>query len=74
MQKGSAKVNYNAKKWFKWSKNLLEMQETWVKFLDGEDSWRRGMPPTPYSCLENLLGQRSSGYSPRSSKESDMTE
>ena len=28
-------------------KNLPEMQETCVKFLDGEDSLRREWPPTP---------------------------
>ena len=56
-------------------KNLPAMQETWVRFLGWEDSWRREWQPTPAFLLGEFHGQRRlAGYSPWSCKESDMTE
>ena len=56
-------------------KNLPVMQETWVRFLGWEDSWRREWQPTPAFLLGEFHGQRSLvGYSPWGHKESDTTE
>ena len=35
-------------------KNLPAMQETWVRFLSGEDPLEKGMA-TQYSCLEDPM-------------------
>ena len=54
---------------------LLAVQETWVPFLGGEDSWRGYGNPLLYSCLENSMDKRSlAGYRPWGHKESDRTE
>ena len=57
-------------------KNPSAMQETWVRFLDSEDSPRGGHSNSlQYACLENSHGQRSlAGYSPWDCQESDTTE
>ena len=56
-------------------KNLLAMQETWVRSLGGEDPLEEGMETHSSSCLENPHRQRSLvGYSPRGRRESDTTE
>ena len=54
-------------------KNLPAMQETQVRFLSPEDSWRR--QPTPVLLPGKSHGQRSLlSYSPYDRKELDMTE
>ena len=56
-------------------KNLLAMQETWVRSLDLEDSLVQGMVPTPVFLPGDFQGQRSLvGCSPWDHKESAMTE
>ena len=47
-------------------KNLLAMQETWVRSLGGEDPLKKEMAtPLQYSCLENSMDRGSLvGYSP----------
>ena len=56
-------------------KHLPAMQETWVRSLDREISWRRKWQPTPVFVPGEFHGQRSLvGYSPWDHKESDMTE
>ena len=56
-------------------KNLLAMQETWVRPLDLEDPLEQGMVPTPVFLTGEFQGQRSLvGCSPWDHKESDMTE
>ena len=47
----------------------------WIQSLGREDPWRRAGQPTPVFLTGKFHGQRSlAGYSPWSSKESDMTE
>ena len=57
-------------------KNLLAMQETWVRSLGGEDPLKKGMAtPVQYSCLEKSMDRGSLvGYSPWGRKESEGTE
>ena len=56
-------------------KNLLTMQETWVRFLSWEDPLEEDMQPTPVFLPGESHRQRSlAGYSPWGRKESDMTE
>ena len=57
------------------ARQLLEMQETWVRSLDWEDLWRRKWETNPFFLPGKSHGQRSlTGYSPWGSKESDTTE
>ena len=47
------------------AKNLLAMQETWVRSLSEEDPLEKGMQPTPVFLPGEFHGQRSLvGYSP----------
>ena len=56
-------------------KNLLAIQETWIRSLDQEDPLEKGMQPTPVFLPGELHGQRSlMGHSPWGCKELDMTE
>ena len=56
-------------------KNLLAIQETWVRFLGLEDSWRRKWQFTPVFLLVKSHGQRSLvDCRPWGSKELDTTE
>ena len=56
-------------------KNLLAMQETWVRSIGSEDSLEKGMVPTPVFLPGESHGQRSLvSYSLWSHKESDTTE
>ena len=49
--------------------------EDWVRFLGGEDPWRREWQPTPVFLLGEFHGQRSLvGYSPRGREKSERTE
>ena len=55
-------------------KNLPEMQETWVQFLDWEDPLEKRMA-THSSMLTWRIPEKSLvGYSPWSCKKSDTTE
>ena len=55
-------------------KNPPAMWETWVWSLGWEDSLKKGMLPIPVFLPAEFHGQESlAGYSPRSSKKSDMT-
>ena len=51
-------------------KNLLAMQETWVRSLGWEDPWRRELLPTPVFWPGEFHGL----YHPWGCKESDTTE
>ena len=56
-------------------KNPPAMPETWVRFLGGEDPWRKADQLTPVYLPGKFHGQRSlAGYSPWGHKESDITE
>ena len=56
-------------------KNLLAMQETWVRFLGREDPMEKGMATHSSILPGKFHGQRSlAGYSPWGHKESDTTE
>ena len=56
-------------------KNLLAMQETWVRSIGSEDSLEKGMVPIPVFLPGESHGQRSLvSYSLWSHKESDTTE
>ena len=56
-------------------KNLPAMQETWVRSLGWENSWRREWQPNLVFLLAEFHGQRSlAGHSPRGRQESDTTE
>ena len=56
-------------------KNLPAEQETWVWSLGQEYTLEKGRQPTAGCLPGKSHGQRSlAGYSPRGSKESDMTE
>ena len=56
-------------------KNLLAMQETWIRFWVRKILWRRQQQSTPVFLPEESHGQRNlTGYSPWDCKESDMTE
>ena len=56
-------------------KHLPAMRETWVRSLSGEDLWRRKWQPTAVFLPGKSNGQRRLvDYTPRGSKESDMTE
>ena len=46
------------------------MRETWVRFLDWKDALEKGKVPTPVFWPREFHGL----YSPRGSKESEMTE
>ena len=49
---------------------MQEMQEMWVRSLDGEDPWRRKWQPTPVFLPGEFHGQRSLvGYGPCCCKE-----
>ena len=61
MQKWFSKSKLQCKSHSNGKKNLIEMQETWVKFLDGEDSLEKGMPPTPVFLPGEFPGQRGPG-------------
>ena len=51
------------------------MQETWVQSLGWEEPLEKGMAAHSSICLENSMDRRAHGpHSPRSHKESDMTE
>jgi len=55
-------------------KNLLAMQETWVRSLGQEDPWRRAWQPIPAFLPGEFHRQRNLvGYSPWGRKELDMT-
>ena len=57
-----------------WYRICLPMQETRVRSLSWEDSWRRKWQPDPVVLPGKSHGQRSLvGYSPCVYKESDMT-
>ena len=50
-------------------KNLPAMQQSWVQFLDWEDSLGKGMATTPVFLPREFHGQRSlTGYSPCNAK------
>ena len=52
------------------AKNLLAMQETWIRSLGREDPLKKGKAThSRYSGLENSMN-----YSPWGRKESDLTE
>ena len=56
-------------------KNPPAMPETWVRFLGGEDPWRKADQLTPVYLPGKFHGQRSLiGYSPWGYKELDVTE
>ena len=56
-------------------KNLLAMQETWVRSLGWEDPLEKEMATIPVLLPGEFHGQRSpAGYSPWGHKESDTTE
>ena len=56
-------------------KRLPAMQETWVRSLGWEDSWRRKWQPTPAFLPGESHGWRSQvGYSQKGCKESDAAE
>ena len=56
-------------------KNLLALQETWVRSLVRKIPWKREWQPTPVFLLGEVHGQRSLvGYSPWSCKELDTTD
>ena len=56
-------------------KNLPVMQETWVRYLDREDTRRREWQPTPVFLPGEFHGQRRlADYSPWDRIESDKTE
>ena len=56
-------------------KHQLNMQETWVQSLDGEDALEKEMAPTPALLPGKSHGWRSPvSYSPWGCKESDTTE
>ena len=56
-------------------KNLLAVQETWVRSLGREDPWRKDWLPTPIFLPGKFHGQRSlAGHSPQSCKKLDTTE
>ena len=56
-------------------KNLLAVQETWVRSLFQEDPLEKEMQPTPVFLPGEFHGQRSLvGYSPQGWKESETTE
>ena len=56
------------------AKTLPAMWETWFQYLGLKDPLEKGMD-TPVFLREEFHGQRIlAGYSPCSSKESDMTE
>ena len=56
-------------------KNLLAMQETWVRSLGQEDPWRRAWQPTPVFLPGKFHRQRSLvGYSLWGHKQLDTTE
>ena len=56
-------------------KNLPEVQENQVQFLDENIPWRREWLPTLVFLPGKFHGQRSlAGYSPWDCKESDMTQ
>ena len=54
---------------------MQETQETNVRSLGWEDSWKEKWQPTPVFSPEASHGQRSlAGYSPQGHKEPDTTE
>ena len=56
-------------------KNLLVMQETWVRSLNWEDPQVQGVQPSPvFLPGESPWTDEPGGYSPWCCKESDMTE
>ena len=56
-------------------KNLPEMQETWVRSLDWEDSLEKEMATHSSTLAWKIHGRKSLiGYTPRGRKESDMIE
>ena len=61
MQKWFSKSKLQCKSRSNGKKNLIEMQETWVKFLDGEDSLEKGMPPTPVFLPGEFHGSEETG-------------
>ena len=57
-----------------WLKNLLSVQETWVRSLDQEDPLEKEMATQFSTFAWKFHGQRSLvGYSPQGRKESDTT-
>ena len=56
-------------------KNLPAMQETWVRYLGGEDTLEKETATHSSILAWRIHGQRSlAGYSPWSCKESDTTQ
>ena len=54
---------------------MQEIQETWVRSLDGKDPLEEEMQPAPVFLRGKFHGQKSlEGYSPWDRNESDMTE
>ena len=54
-------------------KNLLAMQETWLRSLGREDALEKRMA-THSSILAWIIPWTDAGYNPQGHKESDMTE
>ena len=54
-------------------KNLLAMQETWLRSLGREDALEKRMA-THSSILAWIIPWRDAGYNPQGHKESDITE
>ena len=54
-------------------KNLLAMQETWLRSLGREDALEKRMA-THSSILAWIIPWRDTGYNPQGHKESDITE